>query len=105
MEKRRNIPAYYPRRERLQVYGDILKAIRDEISEHGIAKLTRVHGRANVPYDRLQKYIGTLGENGLVECLEKNGHTALRITENGMEYLKHMEIAANFLKTFAKMND
>lgn len=93
------------RRGRLEVYGAILTAIREDMNEHGSVKLTRVHIRANVAYDRLGKFVDTLVKSGLISIQETRGDDVIEITEKGLKFLDHVQAAATFLRAFGFSED
>ena len=89
-----------PRRSKMQIYGDILIAIREDIKEHGEARMTRVQGRANIPYDRFKNHIENMEKLGLVVMPKHSSSGKLEITPKGLEYLKEYEKILAFLRRF-----
>lgn len=69
------------RRSKLDLYADILKAVKDE------SRKTHIVFEANLNFKRCEKYLEKLKENGLVEI---NAHSPLQwdITDKGREYLE-----------------
>ena len=88
------------KRSKFELYGDILVAIRDDISRNNSARLTRVYGKANVPYDRFKAYISDLKTNNLIKVVPVENHEELKLTERGIEYLKEYVRVNNFLIAF-----
>jgi predicted transcriptional regulator len=88
------------KRSRFELYGDILVAIRDDIARNNSARLTRVYGKANVPYDRFKGYINDLRENSLIELVLIDGHEEMKLTKRGLEYLEEYARVNKFLVTF-----
>ena len=80
------------RREKLVIYGDLLKILNEESKSDRIV-LTRVQVKINVSFDRLKKYISNLVELGLLE-----DENSLKLTEKGKEYLKEYEKVLDFIK-------
>lgn len=74
-----------PRRERGSILADILASLEAEAATPE-PRITNVAMRANVPYDRLQAYLATLQERGLV-ALGENGRMP-RVTPAGQEFLR-----------------
>jgi predicted transcriptional regulator len=70
-----------PKRNKLQIYNDILCAISLELS-NGVAKPTRVQTLSNLAYDKLVRYLNELQEK---EMILQN---PLRITEKGLDFLQ-----------------
>jgi predicted transcriptional regulator len=70
------------RRDRVQIYAEILKAISQECQRENKAKITRVQYKVGVPFDRFKGYMGALQQLGFIE-----GEGALILTERGKEFL------------------
>ena len=85
------------KRGKVQVYGDILKAIYDEALKYGNARLTRVQWRAKVPCNRFRRYMSMLTGSGLVKVVERNGVQGIELTEKGFHYLNHYMSVKPFL--------
>lgn len=88
------------KRSKFEIYGDILTAIRMDISTNGSARLTRVQTKVNVPYDRFKSYVDSLVSSRLVEISFDNGHEEIQITGKGFEYLAEYEHVNSFLSAF-----
>jgi len=88
------------KRSRFELFGDILEAIREDISRNGNARLTRVHGRANVPYDRFKGYIANLEETGLIELKDRDGYQEIVLTHKAFVYLNEYTRVKNFMVAF-----
>jgi predicted transcriptional regulator len=88
------------KRSRFELYGDILVAIREDISMNSAARLTRVYGKANVPYDRFKGYINDLIKNDLIESMVVDGHEEMRLTKRGLEYIEEYARVNKFLLSF-----
>ena len=88
------------KRSRFELYGDILEAIQDDINRNRTARLTRVYGKSNVPYDRFKGYISNLKDNNLIEILEVGDHAEIKLTERGLEYIEEYARVTNFLIAF-----
>lgn len=56
------------RRDRVQIYADILQAICLECKRDREVKVTRVQYRVGVPFDRFKGYVGELSELGLIKA-------------------------------------
>ena len=82
------------------MFGDILEAVREDISKNGNARLTRVHGKVNVPYDRFKIYIENLRENGLVDMDDKEGYQEIQLTGRAFVYLDEYHRVKNFMLSF-----
>lgn len=88
------------KRSRFELFGDILEAIREDISKNGNARLTRVQGKVNVPYDRFKGYIENLRQTGLIEIEEKDGFQEIRLTGKAFTYLDEYARVKNFMVAF-----
>jgi predicted transcriptional regulator len=58
------------------------------------SKLARV---ANVPFGRLEEYLGTLAARGLVRVEPADGHEMYSITLVGMDALNHLDSGLRML--------
>jgi predicted transcriptional regulator len=88
------------KRSRFELFGDILEAIQEDISKNGSARLTRVHGKVNVPYDRFKTYIEDLKQAGMIELSDKEGYQEIRLTERAFTYLAEYTRVKNFMIAF-----
>lgn len=82
-----------PRRERrnkLEIYNDILIAIKDE-SQNGEVKPTRVQLRCNLSYDKFSNYLEELRRKDLIT-------NSLAITPKGQKLLQDYERISQFIK-------
>jgi predicted transcriptional regulator len=80
------------RRDKLKIYGDLLSMLNAERGGEKII-LTRIQVKANVPFDRLKKYLSDLNDLGLIE----NEDTPV-LTEKGKQYLREFEEVLDFMK-------
>lgn len=85
------------RRSNILILRDILKTIR---KENGKAKPTHILYGANLSYDRLQKYLIFLIDNGFIEKKEEDGKIFYLITIKGHEYLSGLKKMENFFEAF-----
>jgi len=85
-----------PRRSKLRIIIDILKIIDEENG----ARITRILYGANLPYDRLLKYIEELKEKGFI--IEKRENNAIKyyLTENGINFLTEFKKIESFIEAF-----
>ncbi|MGI0080676.1 MAG: winged helix-turn-helix domain-containing protein [Nitrososphaerales archaeon] len=88
------------KRSRFELYGDILLAIREDVDKNSTARLTRVYGKANVPYDRFKGYINDLRKNALIEISVVNDHEEIKVTKRGFEYIQEYVHVDKFLIAF-----
>lgn len=90
-----------PRRENWSIIGAILEAIAEQVAQAGDnARLTNVATRANVAYDRLQKYMQELQERGMVAP-----GPLPRLTEKGYEFLRMYKMWREILGRFGIERD
>lgn len=92
------------KRSRFELFGDILVAIREDISRNGNARLTRVHSKVNVPYDRFKGYVESLKRVGLIEIEEENGIQEMRLTSRALVYLGEYARVKTFMVAFGLEN-
>jgi predicted transcriptional regulator len=78
------------RREKLKIYGDLLAALNEE-AKHEKIVLTRVQAKANVPFDRLKKYLSELVSVGLID------EDSLKLTQKGKQFLDEYEKMLDFM--------
>lgn len=85
-----NLPAK-PRRNKLELYNDILKAIVHEITneDDSVAKPTRVQLRCNLAYDKLARYLHELENKKMIL------QYPLLITEKGNEKKRIKELSSD----------
>ena len=79
--------SYSNRRNRIELFYDLLSAIRHEAEQDGNVKPTRVQYRSNMSYDKMTRYLTKMENFGLVT--RKNGGP--KITEKGQNYLLEYE--------------
>ena len=82
-----------PRRNKLELYNDILKAIGDEITndDNSVAIPTRVQLRCNLAYDKLTRYLDELENRKMIL------QSPLLITEKGRDFLQDYDRISNFV--------
>jgi predicted transcriptional regulator len=88
------------KRSKFELYGEILQAIREDISTNGSARLTRVQVKVNVPFDRFKSYVDNLSKSSLIKIVQSSGHDEIQITGKGFEYLAEYEHVNDFLTAF-----
>jgi predicted transcriptional regulator len=79
-----------PKRNKLEIYNDILSAIELEL-QSGQAKPTRVQSRSNLAYDKLVRYIDELKNKKMIT------QDPLLITEKGHDFLQDYDRISNFI--------
>jgi predicted transcriptional regulator len=79
-----------PKRNKLEIYNDILSAIELEL-QSGQAKPTRVQSRSNLAYDKLARYINELKNKKMIT------QDPLRITEKGHDFLQDYDRIRTFV--------
>jgi predicted transcriptional regulator len=75
----------------MKIYCDMLSAIQSEKNEDKVI-LTRIQGKANIPFDRLKTYLKELTELGLIQ------DAPLQLTEKGQQYITEYEKVQDFMK-------
>lgn len=74
------------RRHKLQIYYEILSAIREESMNAGEVRPTRIQHLSNMSYDKLSRYLNELEEKKMV--IKNN---TLSLTDKGHEFLKEYQ--------------
>ncbi|GBC71371.1 hypothetical protein HRbin02_01152 [Candidatus Calditenuaceae archaeon HR02] len=70
-------------RSRLRIYVDILESVSSE----GAARITTIMRDANLPHDRLVKYLDELVNRGLLERRD-GGQPVYTLTVNGAKFIE-----------------
>jgi predicted transcriptional regulator len=79
-----------PKRSKMEIYNDILSAIKLELLK-GEAKPTRVQSLSNLAYDKLTRYLGELERRNLIT------QNPLGITDKGHDFLEDYDRIRDFL--------
>jgi len=82
------------KRSKVDIYSDILECICSEGGKIGRASPTRVARRANLPYDRFQKFLEHFIELKMVNRTEDG----LQITAKGVDCLEQICQSKEFLR-------
>ncbi|MCS7117541.1 MAG: winged helix-turn-helix domain-containing protein [Thaumarchaeota archaeon] len=69
-------------RSKVRIYADIISSVL----EQGEARVTAIMRDANLPYDRLQRYVDELCAKGLLTRRDAGG-PLYSVTEKGSEFL------------------
>ena len=80
-----------PKRNKLEIYNDILSSIKIELVE-GEAKPTRIQSKSNLAYDKLTRYLGELEGKALIT------QEPLTLTEKGRDFLQDYDRIKGFLE-------
>ncbi|MCS7142654.1 MAG: winged helix-turn-helix domain-containing protein [Aigarchaeota archaeon] len=84
-----------PYRSKVRIYADIISSVM----ESGLARITLIMRDANLPYDRLQRYVDELCVKGLIERVEESGQI-YRVTVKGVEFLEEFKRFERIAKAF-----
>ncbi|HVL87123.1 MAG TPA: winged helix-turn-helix domain-containing protein [Candidatus Thermoplasmatota archaeon] len=84
-------------RDRVAIYADILRAVKAQGGEG--AKITPVQLEANLPSDRMRRYLAELAEAGLVTG------PPWKLTEKGETFLREFARFRGFLADFGILRD
>jgi predicted transcriptional regulator len=91
-----------PRRGRLEIYGEILKAIEEDVGKNGEARLTRVQGIVNISYRRFRGFIQEMIDKELVSIEKSQYYYEVKLQFRGFEYLRHFAAIREYsLDTFS----
>ncbi|PMP60101.1 MAG: hypothetical protein C0171_04320 [Caldisphaera sp.] len=83
-------------RSRVKIYLDILETIEKEDK----ARLTRIMYNANIPYDRLLKYIDELKQKEIINEINDGDNRYYILTNKGKEFVKELKKIDSFLRGF-----
>jgi predicted transcriptional regulator len=87
-------------RDRIQIYADLLRAVKDAARDaEGGARITPVQNRANLPSDRVRRYLAELVERGLLEG------PPYRVTPKGEAFLREFARYRGFLRDFGLLEE
>jgi len=81
------------RRDRMKIYGDLLRVLEDEASK-GKITVSKIITKSNIPFTRLKKYMADLVELGLIE-----DEISLKLTEKGKLYIEQYETVLAFMES------
>ena len=82
-----------PKRSRLEIYLDVLKAIGK-----GTHKPTRIMYKTNLSWKPMMKVFESLLDQDLVARDEEGGHVTYRTTEKGRNVLRYFNQAVDLLE-------
>ncbi len=86
---------YRERRDRAQIYAEILEKIHNTSLSGEKPTVTRIQTGVNVPFVRFKEYTDDMHKKGLI-VIEPN----ISITEEGMKYLEDYKKVREFLNRF-----
>lgn len=72
------------RRSKLEIVGDILKAIQ---AKGGTIKPTHLLYKSNLSHERMKLYVDELKSKGMIEENELKGKRVFSITDKGFDFL------------------
>lgn len=70
------------------------------MKNNGDARMTRIQGTVNMPYDRFRSFIDVLVRMQMVSLEKKENYYEIRLERKGSEYLSHYEAVQSFLEAF-----
>ena len=82
------------KRNKYEIFFDILGSLQIELSENDKPSPTRVAHKANLPYDRFQKALNELVQLGMVTSAD----SGLSLTEKGREFVNEFKKVNEFLR-------
>jgi len=86
------------RRDRMDIIGDILKAIQDK---GGIIKPTHLLYKSNLSHEGMKRYIGELMEKEMImEDADKKKNKMFSITDKGLKFIQDYRQVKEFQKSF-----
>jgi predicted transcriptional regulator len=72
------------RRSKLEIVGDILKAIQ---AKGGMIKPTHLLYKSNLSHERMKLYVDELKSKGMLEEKEAKGKRMFSVTDKGLDFL------------------
>jgi len=75
----------------MEIYNDILTAIKLELVDDGEARPTRIQSKSNLAYDKLTRYLGELESRQMIT------KDPLGLTSRGREFLQDYDRIKGFL--------
>jgi predicted transcriptional regulator len=69
------------RRGKLEIYHDILSAIKEDSQNNEKISPTRVQFKSNLSYDKLKQFVSEMSEKKLL-----NDEIAMKITDSGIKF-------------------
>ncbi|MFH1638639.1 MAG: winged helix-turn-helix domain-containing protein [Candidatus Woesearchaeota archaeon] len=87
------------RRNRLDIVGDILRAIQ---AKGGKIKPTHLLYKSNLSHEGMKKYVEELKQKGLIEEIvePKSNHKFFTITDKGLKFLEDYKKVKEFTESF-----
>lgn len=81
-----------PKRNKLEIYNDILNAIANVLANNNEAKPTRVQLQCNLSYDKLVRYLNELENKKLIT------QDPLLLSQRGNDFLQDYQRVADFVR-------
>jgi predicted transcriptional regulator len=80
------------KRNKMEIYNDILSALKQEELSYREARPTRIQSKSNLAYDRLTRYLNEL------ETQEMITNYPLTLTQKGRDFLQDYDRIKDFLE-------
>lgn len=71
----------------MELLGDILEALYDDLQVQGETRLTRVQAAVNMPYDRFKFLVDNLVQLRLLSIKKRHGHFQVRLEERASRFV------------------
>ncbi|RLE89724.1 MAG: hypothetical protein DRJ49_02080 [Thermoprotei archaeon] len=84
------------RRSKIRIVVDIMRVLQMSSG----AKITQIMCEANMPYDRLLRYLEELKSKGFITEKRSNDHTLYYLTRKGFDFLVEFKKIERFAKAF-----
>jgi predicted transcriptional regulator len=81
-----------PKRNKLEIYNDILNAVVNVLANNNEAKPTRVQLQSNLSYDKLARYLNELEDKKLIT------QDPLLLSQRGNDFLQDYQRIADFVR-------
>ena len=90
------------KRDRLEIFHDMLKAINDK---NGKIKPTHLMYKSNLSHSMLNEYLAELIKRKFIEEIETNEGKSYIITKAGLEYIEKYSSIIKFVDSFGLEED
>jgi len=87
-------------RNRVRLYADILRAVRDGCGDEGFARVSVIMRKSNTSYVKLSEMLDELSRSSMLEVVESNDGKGYRLTDVGMKFLEEYERLERFAKAY-----
>ncbi len=87
-------------RNRVRLYADVLRAVRDGSGGEGFARISMIMRKANTSYNKLTEILEELTRSSMLEVVESGDGRGYRLTDVGAKFLEEYERLERFAKAY-----